>query len=147
MEKRLEIRFNENNVSINYSVLINSRKSIPNIADQDLSNQTAMFAKDLKGAKGFEKFAIDYYGEDWYEDIYFKMPCCIFEKGKSKIYYRQQESIPKEWFKLYSMTIKELNNITLFKRFIKVVGIQITDVQLKEIRKAIKDKKYHYMEL
>ena len=94
----------------------------------------------MQGAKGFISFTIDFFGEDWYENYTFSIPYCIFENGKAKIKSYDQESVPKDWYKTYIFEIKELNNITLFKRFMKAMNYEPDKQIMDEIRNAIKEK-------
>ena len=48
--------------------------------------------------------------------------------------------MPKDWYKTYIFEIKELNNITLFKRFMKAMNYEPDKQIMDEIRNAIKEK-------
>jgi hypothetical protein len=145
MEKTLSVSFSANAMFIQYEVELNGHhKDILSVNETMYEEQAKKIADKIKWIKGFKRFSLGFGTIDWYESCNnFDVPYFVCsENGKRvKKDYITFNDIPKDWTVNYCLMMEIPSSIRGLNKFFEALKLDLTEEELKEIRKALKNKK------
>jgi len=155
MEKSLDVCFSTNTMVISYEKELDYfHKGIINVNEKAYETEAKEIADQIKWIKGFKSFAIGFGQIDWYERCNnFDVPYFICSENGRRVKkgYNSYNDIPKDWTVCYSLTMEIPSSIRGLNKFFEALKntlrVYITDKQINEIKKAIKNKKYLNIEM
>jgi len=127
--------FHKNQISVNEPKIM---KMATEISDQ------------VKYIKGFKNFAITFGMIDWYENCNgYEVPSfgCTDENKNIQKKYSTYNDIPKDWTRVISLTMEIPISIKGLNKFFTALRLNLSQPQINQIKKSIKERKPLRIEL
>lgn len=146
MEERFYINFRKDVIIINAAELVpNNRKSPLRISeDQAERIYKPKFERLKKEVSKLVSFNLFFSEEDYYDHTeYYEVPRISFDKERKERKYRissyETNTIPKEWTREFNVRLAPTNRVSQVIDTLSILGFRISEKEIKEIRKALKN--------